>query len=63
MTEETPPARNPDKYSDNVSKKAKQSTTLVNAFFRDAVQRARDRNGRFVAFEQEMFIGVSANTQ
>jgi protein-serine/threonine kinase len=46
MNEEEPPAKNPDKYADNVLKKAKVSTGLVSTFFKDNVQRARDRNGR-----------------
>ncbi|KAF2094561.1 Serine/threonine-protein kinase [Rhizodiscina lignyota] len=52
MTDDVPPAKDPEKYSDNVAKKAKVSTTLVTAFFRDAVQRARDRNGRALELEQ-----------
>src|ERR1700712_3708431 len=49
MTDEEPPAKNPEKYAENVLKKAKVSNGLVNTFFKDNVQRARDRNGRFVA--------------
>lgn len=51
LVDETPRDKNPDLYSENVAKKAKISTTLVTAFFRDAVQRARDRNGRSVLIQ------------
>ncbi len=44
--EEAPP-KAPDKYSDNVNKQATMSKSLVNTFFKDSVQRARDRNQRY----------------
>ena len=44
--DDEPPAKTPEKYSDNIAKKAKVSTGLVSTFFKDSVQRARDRNGR-----------------
>ena len=40
------PPKNPEKYSDNVFRRAKVSKELVGAFFRENVQRARDRNQR-----------------
>jgi protein-serine/threonine kinase len=46
MYDDEPPPKNPDKYSDNVVRKAKVSNGLVSTFFKDNVQRARDRNGR-----------------
>ena len=46
LNDEEPPAKNPDRYGENVSKKAKVCTGLVSTFFKDNVQRARDRNGR-----------------
>jgi protein-serine/threonine kinase len=49
LNDEEPPPKNPDKYADNVVRKAKVSTGLVNTFFKDNVQRARDRNGRYVS--------------
>jgi protein-serine/threonine kinase len=49
LNDEEPPPRNPDKYADNVVRKAKVSAGLVSTFFKDNVQRARDRNGRYVA--------------
>jgi protein-serine/threonine kinase len=49
LNDEEPPPKNPDKFADNVVRKAKVSTGLVNTFFKDNVQRARDRNGRCVA--------------
>jgi len=54
MTEEEPPAKNPDRYGENVAKKAKVCTGLVSTFFKDNVQRARDRNGRALELEQIM---------
>lgn len=48
MTEDEPPAKNPDKYGENVIKKAKVSCGLVSAFFKENVQRARERNLRYV---------------
>jgi protein-serine/threonine kinase len=47
MTEEEPPQKNSDKYGDNVLRKTKVSTGLVSTFFKDSVQRARDRNARY----------------
>lgn len=46
MTDEEPPPKNPDKYGENLQRKAKVSTGLVSTFFKDSVQRARDRNAR-----------------
>ncbi|KAF2667660.1 serine/threonine-protein kinase cot-1 [Microthyrium microscopicum] len=46
MTDDEPPAKNQDKYGENVLKKAKVSSGLVSTFFKDNVQRARDRNQR-----------------
>lgn len=40
------PERDPERYSDNVYKRAKVSTGLVNAFFKESVQNAKDRNKR-----------------
>ena len=44
------PQRNPTKYSENVEKQAMVSKSLINTFFKDSVQRARDRNQRWDAF-------------
>jgi protein-serine/threonine kinase len=46
MNDEEPPQKNPDKFGENVQRKAKVSTGLVSTFFKDSVQRARDRNAR-----------------
>jgi protein-serine/threonine kinase len=54
MTEEQPPAKNPDKYGDNVQRKAKVSVGTVGTFFKDSVQRARDRNARALEAEAVM---------
>ncbi|KAF1817211.1 Serine/threonine-protein kinase [Eremomyces bilateralis CBS 781.70] len=50
--EEEAPPKQPEKYGDNISKKAKMTTGLVAQFFKDNVQRARDRNGRALELEQ-----------
>jgi protein-serine/threonine kinase len=54
MTDEEPPAKNPDKYGENVQRKAKVSVGLVSTFFKDSVQRARDRNARALEAEAVM---------
>lgn len=61
QVDETPRDKNSELYSDNVAKKAKISATLVTAFFKDAVQRARDRNGRSVVMMERSFMGANAN--
>jgi protein-serine/threonine kinase len=47
LYEEEAPKRTPEKYSDNVEKQATMSKSLINTFFKDSVQRARDRNQRY----------------
>lgn len=47
INDEEPPPKSPEKYSDNVLKQAKVSVNLVSTFFKDSVQRARDRNQRY----------------
>ncbi|KAF2856261.1 serine/threonine-protein kinase cot-1 [Plenodomus tracheiphilus IPT5] len=51
--EEAPP-KNPGKYSENVDKQAVMSKGLINTFFKDSVQRARDRNQRALELESIM---------
>jgi protein-serine/threonine kinase len=46
LYDEEAPKRQPEKYSDNVEKQATMSKSLINTFFKDSVQRARDRNQR-----------------
>lgn len=46
LYDEEAPQRNPGKYSENVEKQAMVSKSLINTFFKDSVQRARDRNQR-----------------
>ena len=46
LNDEEPPPKTPEKYSDNVLRQAKVSINLVSTFFKDSVQRARDRNQR-----------------
>jgi protein-serine/threonine kinase len=48
LSEEEAPPKNPEKYSNNVEQQAKMSKGLINTFFKDSVQRARDRNQRYV---------------
>jgi hypothetical protein len=47
LYDEEAPKRMPEKYSDNVEKQATMSKSLINTFFKDSVQRARDRNQRW----------------
>lgn len=49
LNDEEPPQKNPEKYSDNIGKQAKVSVNLVSTFFKDSVQRARDRNQRYIS--------------
>jgi protein-serine/threonine kinase len=51
INDEEPPPKNSQKYSDNVLKQAQVSTNLVSTFFKDSVQRARDRNQRALELE------------
>lgn len=46
LYDEEAPTKDPRKYSDNVEKQAVMSKSLINTFFKDSVQRARDRNQR-----------------
>ena len=46
LYDEEAPKKTPEKYSENVDKQATISKSLINTFFRDSVQRARDRNQR-----------------
>ena len=45
--EEELPAKNPEKYADNIYRRAKHSTDQVGTFFRENVQRAKERNQRY----------------
>lgn len=47
LYDEEAPTKAPEKYSDNVAKQATMSKSLINTFFKDSVQRARDRNQRY----------------
>jgi protein-serine/threonine kinase len=47
MNDEEPPQKNPEKFSEHILRKSKVSTGLVSTFFKDSVQRARDRNARY----------------
>lgn len=42
------PPRNPEKYSNSIVGQAKMQTELTSSFFKDNVERARDRNARLV---------------
>ncbi|KAK8166602.1 serine/threonine-protein kinase cot-1 [Phyllosticta citrichinensis] len=52
LNDEEAPPKNPDKYADNINKRARLSTGLVQDFFKQSVQRARDRNARALELEQ-----------
>ncbi|KAF2264487.1 serine/threonine-protein kinase cot-1 [Lojkania enalia] len=54
LNDEQPPQKAPEKYSENVLRQAKVSTGLVSTFFKDSVQRARDRNQRALELESIM---------
>lgn len=43
---------NPNKYSDNVLKRGTAAKQLVNSFFQDNIERARDRNSRAKELDQ-----------
>ena len=60
--EEAPP-KAPDKYSDNVSKQAIMSKSLINTFFKDSVQRARDRNQRYSSNYSSLSISTDAEAE
>jgi protein-serine/threonine kinase len=46
LYDEEAPKKAPEKYSESIDKQATLSKGLVNTFFKDSVQRARDRNQR-----------------
>ncbi|KAF2145789.1 uncharacterized protein K452DRAFT_220971 [Aplosporella prunicola CBS 121167] len=52
LNDDEPPPKNPDLYSENIGRRAKLSTGLVSDFFKQSVQRARDRNARALELEQ-----------
>ncbi|KAF2023403.1 kinase-like protein [Setomelanomma holmii] len=54
LYDEEAPKKAPEKYSENVEKQAIVSKSLVNTFFKDSVQRARDRNQRALELESIM---------
>ncbi|KAF2131558.1 kinase-like protein [Dothidotthia symphoricarpi CBS 119687] len=54
LNDEEPLPKNPEKYSENVAKQATMSKSLINTFFKDSVQRARDRNQRALELESIM---------
>lgn len=47
-TEEEELQKNPDLYSENVHKRGRAAKELVNVFFTENIERARDRNFRYV---------------
>ncbi|KAF2791630.1 serine/threonine-protein kinase cot-1, partial [Melanomma pulvis-pyrius CBS 109.77] len=51
VNDEEPPARATEKYSNSVLQQSKVSINLVQTFFKDSVQRARDRNQRSLELE------------
>lgn len=47
--DEEPPERNPEKYSANIAKRGKVVEAMIKSFFEQNVQRARERNIRYVS--------------
>lgn len=60
--EEAPP-KTPEKYSDHVAKQATMSKSLINTFFKDSVQRARDRNQRYDLADHSPWLTANTNTE
>ncbi|KAF2255599.1 serine/threonine-protein kinase cot-1 [Trematosphaeria pertusa] len=54
LNDEEPPPKTPERYSDNVLRQTKVSVNLVSTFFKDSVQRARDRNQRALELQEIM---------
>ncbi|KAH7114480.1 kinase-like domain-containing protein [Dendryphion nanum] len=54
LNDEDPPQKDPAKYGEGVFRQTKMSTNLVSTFFKDSVQRARDRNQRALELEAIM---------
>ncbi|OCK79174.1 serine/threonine-protein kinase cot-1 [Lepidopterella palustris CBS 459.81] len=54
LNDDEPPVKAPEKYSDNLLRQGKVSVGLVSTFFKDSVQRARDRNQRALELETIM---------
>lgn len=50
---EEPPEKNPEKYSSNIAKRGQGLHVLVEAFFKENITRARDRNVRWVKTMKE----------
>lgn len=46
LADDEPPIKNPERFSTTITNRAKLQTELVGTFFKDNVERARDRNGR-----------------
>lgn len=46
--DDEPPVKNAERYSMSIVNRAKLQTELAGQFFKENVERARDRNGRFV---------------
>lgn len=51
LNDDEPPPKTPEKYSEGQLRQTKVSVSLVSTFFKDSVQRARDRNQRYVCHE------------
>lgn len=49
------PIKNPEKYSENIFKRTKVATESVGTFFKENVQRARDRNQRYACCFDSVF--------
>jgi hypothetical protein len=51
---EPPPGRNLEAFGPNAAYNQKRCHQLAQGFFKDAVQRAKDRNYRYSQFKSEM---------
>ena len=56
--DDEPPMKNPQRFSSSISNRAKVQTELVGTFFKDSVERARERNGRSVQSNMPIESGI-----
>lgn len=52
LYDDEPPVKNPERFSTSISNRTKLQTELVSSFFKDSVERARDRNARAQELDQ-----------
>jgi len=56
LSDEEPPPKNPERFSTTIGNRAKLQTELVSTFFRDSVERARDRNARYAPIPSRLCL-------